>query len=323
MQDRPGPTHVGNFGILQPVADLLKLVQKEDIIPQKADKNLFKLAPFLIFTATFCAFAAIPLSSSFQPASPETGVFFVISIVAIDVVGLLMAGWASHNKYALFGSMRAIAQMISYEIPVALSVISVIMLAQTLDLQEIAFQQNVNGISDANSLANYGGFLAWNICRAPHLVITYIVFFIATLAECNRVPFDIPEAESELVAGFHVEYSGFRFAKFFLAEYGMMLLVSLLGAILFFGGWNSPFPNFGYIKLNDWTSGIPGSISSQIWGAFWLLSKAFIPMLVMVWLRWTLPRLRVDQLMALCWKYLTPFALLSIFISGLWRVFVW
>jgi NADH-quinone oxidoreductase subunit H len=323
MQDRLGPTHVGLYGMLQPIADLAKLLQKEDIIPDKADKTLFKLGPFIIFSATFCAFAAVPLSNSFQPSAPITGTFFIISIVGIDVIGLLMSGYASNNKYALFGAMRSVAQMISYEIPLALSVLSVVMLMQTMDLQEMSFLQNYHSISNPDSIANWGGIFAWNIVRAPFLILTYIVFFIATLAECNRVPFDIPEAESELVAGFHVEYSGFRFAKFFLAEYGMMLLVSLLGAFLFFGGWNSPFPNIGSFNLNDYTTGSPNTMSGALWGAFWLFIKAFIPMVVMVWLRWTLPRLRVDQVMSLCWKYLTPAALLSMILAAFWRVVVW
>jgi len=319
IQDRLGPSHVGKFGMLQPIADLGKLVQKEDIIPAKADKVLFKAAPFLIFIATFAGFVVVPLSSAFQPATLQTGVFFILAIISLDVIGILMAGWSSNNKYALFGSMRAIAQVVSFEVPVGLAVLSVVMLCQTLDLQEICFQQSPMS-ANLDGLQSLGGIFAWNIVKAPFLVIAYIVFYIATLAECNRAPFDIPEAESELVAGFHTEYSGFRFAKFFLAEYGMMLLVSLLGAILFFGGWNSPFPNIGGFKLGTWTNGTIGSVSGHVWGAFWLVTKAFLAMLVQVWIRWTFPRIRVDQMMGLCWKYLTPFGLLSIIISAIWRI---
>jgi NADH-quinone oxidoreductase subunit H len=319
IQDRLGPTHVGKFGMLQPVADLMKLVQKEDIIPALADKVFFKAAPFLIFIATFAGFVVMPISSAFQPAGLQTGVFFLLAIISIDVIGILMAGWSSNNKYALFGSMRAIAQVVSYEIPVGLSVLSVVMLCQTLDLQEICFQQSPMG-AKSEGLQSFGGFFAWNIVKAPYLIIAYIVFYIGTLAECNRAPFDIPEAESELIAGYHTEYSGFRFAKFFLAEYGMMLLVSLLGAVLFFGGWNSPFPNFGSFKLGDWTNGTIGQISGHLWGAFWLISKAFVAMLLQVQIRWTFPRIRVDQMMSICWKYLTPFGLLAVVISGIWRL---
>lgn len=321
IQDRLGPTHVGPFGMVQPVADILKLVQKEDIIPAKSDKILFKVAPFLIFTATFAGFVVVPISNGFQPAGLETGIFFLLAIVSVDVVGILMAGWSSNNKYALFGSMRAVAQVVSYEIPVGLSVLSVVMLAQTLDLQEISFLQSPMGATQ-EGLQSYGGIFNWNIVKAPHLIIAYIVFFIATLAECNRAPFDIPEAESELIAGFHIEYSGFRFAKFFLAEYGMMLLMSLLGAILFFGGWNSPFPNIGNVTLADWTNGTAGELSGHLWGAFWLISKAFAAMLLQVWIRWTFPRVRVDQLMSICWKYLTPFALFCVAVSGVWRLWM-
>ena len=213
IQDRLGPMEVGKYGTLQPVADLIKLLHKEDIVPAKADKVIFKLAPLLIFAAVFAGFAVIPLSPSFLPAATSMGVFFLISIISLDVIGLLAAGWSSNNKYALFGSMRAVAQIVSYEIPVGLTILSVVILSQTLNLQEISIQQGI-----LSSTETYGGFLSWYIFRTPHLFIAYIIFFIATLAECNRAPFDIPEAESELVAGFHVEYSGLRFAIFFLAE---------------------------------------------------------------------------------------------------------
>lgn len=321
IQDRLGPTHVGKFGVLQPVADLLKFIQKEDIIPARADKVLFKAAPFVVFTASFAGFALLPLTNAFQPAFLNSGVFFIMAIVSVDVLGLLMAGWASNNKYSLFGAMRAVAQVVSYEIPVGLSVLSVVMLMQTLDLQEMCYLQSPQ-LAREGTLAQAGGFLAWNIFRAPHLWVMYIVFFIGTLAECNRAPFDIPEAESELVGGFHTEYSGFRFAKFFLAEYGLMLLVSLLGAILFFGGWNSPLPNIGFLRLYDYTSGAPGTWAGHAWGAFWMVLKAFVPMVCMVYIRWTFPRVRVDQLMDMCWKYLTPFALAGILISGVWRLWM-
>ena len=320
MQDRLGPTHVGVYGALQPIADLLKLVQKEDIIPAKADKIFFKIAPILIFVSIFTAFAVVPLTSGMVGSGIETGVFFLMSIVSLDVIGLLMAGWASNNKYALFGAMRSLAQIISYEIPMGLSILSVVILAQSLDLQEISYQQSILSITNTDESYISGGFLSWYIFKTPHLFIAYIIFFIATLAECNRAPFDIPEAESELVAGFHVEYSGFRFAIFFLAEYATMLLVSLLGAILFFGSWNTALPNLGTIKLADWTTGTPGSVSGHLWGAFWLVSKAFIAMLIQIWIRWTFPRLRVDQLMSLCWKVLTPAALIMIICSALWKL---
>jgi len=165
-----------------------------------------------------------------------------------------------------------------------------------------------------------GGFLSWNIIKSPFLLVAYIVFFITTLAECNRAPFDIPEGESELVGGFHTEYSGMRWALLFLSEYAMMLLVSLLGVILFLGSWNTPLPNMGALRLADWTSGAPGTIRGNVSGAFWLIAKAGFAILIQMWVRWTFPRLRVDQLMFLCWKVLTPVALILFFICAIWRL---
>jgi NADH-quinone oxidoreductase subunit H len=229
-----------------------------------------------------------------------------------------MAGWGSNNKYALLGSMRSVAQMISYEIPAGVALISAIMISQSLNLQEISIKQGLLstdliyflGIWEIKSV---GGFLAWNIFQAPHLILAYVIYFIASLAECNRAPFDIPEAESELVGGFHVEYSGLRFAFIFLAEYSMMFLVGIIGVVLFLGGWNTPLPNIGSAKLATWTNGIA-------WGIFWILSKTLLVVAVQIWIRWTLPRLRVDQLMSFCWKVLTPLAFFCMLLSGLWRL---
>lgn len=329
-----GPTEVGYHGTLQMIADLLKLLQKEETIPRGADRTIFRIAPFLIFCAIFSGFAVIPLSPAIIGSGIDSGVFFLLSVIGLDVIGLLMAGWASNSKYSLFGAMRAVAQIISYEIPVGLSVLSAVMICQSLNLQEIAFQQGIWYDEYSQGATNYflgikalgwditnvGGFLTWNIFRSPFLFIAYIVFFISTLAECNRAPFDIPEAESELIAGYHTEYSGYGFSVFFLAEYGMMFLVSLLGAILFLGGWNTPFPNIGALTLADWTSGMPGTMAGNIWGMFWILIKAIGAMIIHIWIRWTFPRLRVDQLMYLCWKVLTPVALLLICLSGVWRM---
>jgi NADH-quinone oxidoreductase subunit H len=331
MQDRLGPMEVGKWGLLQLIADLIKLFQKEDIIPSKADRKIFKTAPYVIFAAIFAAYALIPINSQLQGSNLETGVFLLLAIVTLDVVGILMAGWSSNNKFSLFGAMRSIAQIISYEVPLGLSVLSVVMICQSLNLQEISFQQGIFS-SESNYLfgikslgivtTNIGGFTTWNIFRNPFLIISYIIFFIASLAEANRAPFDLPEAESELIAGFHTEYSGFRWAILFLAEYGMMLLVSLLGAVLFLGSWNTPLPNIGPLKLAEWTSGTPGSIINHFWGAFWLFIKAYLGVLIQMWVRWTLPRLRIDQLMYLCWKILTPFGLVLVLISAIWRIFM-
>jgi len=255
----------------------------------------------------------------------------MLTIVALDVVGLIMAGWGSGNKYSFLGAMRAVAQLVSYEIPLTLSVLAVVLITQTLDLQEISYQQGIwNHSGEPNYLfglkatgidvTQIGGILTWNIVRMPLLFIAYIIFFIVTLAECNRAPFDIPEAESELVAGFHTEYSGFRWALLFLSEYAMMLLVAMLGAVLFLGSWNTPFPNVGSVRLAEWTSGAPGTIAGNLWGIFWLMGKAAIVIFMQMMARWTYPRLRIDQLMYLCWKVLTPAAIIIVFISAIWRL---
>ncbi len=329
IQDRLGPMEVGKWGLLQLFADLLKLFQKEDIVPAGADKRLFKFAPKLIFMAIFAGFAVLPVTSSLQGSAINTGVFFLLAIVSLDIIGILMAGWASDNKYAMLGSMRSVAQIVSYEIPLGLSVLCVTIACQSLNLQDISYLQGIYspeknylfGLKFLNiDVSQVGGFLTWNIFRNPFLLIVYVVFFISTLAECNRAPFDLPEAESELIAGFHTEYSGFRWAFIFLAEYGIMLLVSFLGAILFLGSWNSPLPNIGSLKLANYTTGLPGSWASYFWGIFWLFGKAYFTMMVMMWIRWTLPRLRIDQLMQLCWKVLTPIMLVLLLITSLWRI---
>jgi NADH-quinone oxidoreductase subunit H len=329
IQDRYGPMEVGYYGLAQVIADLLKLLQKEDIVPAAADRKLFLIAPVIIFSAIFAGFAALPFSPAIIGSDVEVGVFYILTIISIDVVGLLMAGWASNNKYSLFGAMRSVAQIISYEIPLTFTVLSVVMISQTLNLQEISSQQGIYshepnylfGISSLHiDVSHNGGIFTWNIFRMPLFFFAYIIFFICSLAECNRGPFDIPEAESELVAGFHTEYSGFRWALLFLAEYAMMLLMAFLGVILFLGSWNTPFPNIGSLRLADWTSGDPLSMSGNIWGAFWLLFKSLCVIFIQMVIRWTYPRLRPDQLMYLCWKVLTPAALIILLCSGIWRL---
>jgi NADH-quinone oxidoreductase subunit H len=331
IQDRMGPTEVGRFGTLQPVADLLKLLQKEDIVPAQADKKLFLLAPIVIFPAVFAGMVVIPLGDGLQASRIEIGVFFLLAIVSLDVVGLLMAGWGSNSKFALYGAMRSVAQIVSYEIPLVLSVLCVVVLAQSLDLTEITLRQSFSsqepiyllGIKMLGvEVTHLGGFLTWNIIQMPLLLVVYIVFFIATLAESNRAPFDLPEGESEIIGGFHTEYSGFRFAIFFLAEYTMMILVSMLGIILFFGGWNTPLPNIGSVPLAEWTTGEKGSFLAGFWAIFWLCSKTIIVLLLQVVVRWTYPRLRTDQLMYLAWKVLTPITLVMLFVCSIWRIFM-
>ncbi|MBU2914360.1 NADH-quinone oxidoreductase subunit NuoH [Reichenbachiella agariperforans] len=311
MQDRIGPMETGKFGILQSFADVLKMMQKEDIIALAADRKLFLMAPLVIFVSVFTGYAVLPLSADIQGSAAETGIYFLLAVISLDVIGILMAGWGSNSKFSLFGAMRSVAQIVSYEIPLGLAILCVIMLMQTLSLQEISLQQ-VGGL----------GFIHWNIIQYPFLIVPFVIYFIASLAESNRTPFDLPEAESELIGGFHTEYSGFRWAVIMLSEYGMMLLVSLIAVILFFGSWNTPLPNLGPVRLADWTSGTVGQLSADLWGTFWILSKAMLMIFVQMWVRWTYPRIRVDQMMSLSWKYLTPIGLFMVFVSGFWKLWM-
>jgi NADH-quinone oxidoreductase subunit H len=320
IQDRLGPTETGKFGSLQTFADILKMLQKELITPAAADKLLFILAPGVIFIAVYLGFAALPWAPGLVPAKLNLGLYYIFAIISIETLGILMAGWGSNNKYSILGAMRSAAQIISYEIPAGFALIAVVMIAQTLNLQDIALQQGIlspekikfAGFWDVSSI---GGIFAWNILRAPHLLIAFVIYFIASLAESNRAPFDIPEAESELVAGFHTEYTGLRFALVFLAEYSMMFLVSMVGVILFLGAWNTPLPNIGAVHLASWTTGAG-------WGILWIIIKTLALVGVQMWIRWTLPRFRVDQLMNLCWKVLTPLAFVCMLASGVWRLWL-
>jgi NADH-quinone oxidoreductase subunit H len=292
MQDRLGPMRVGGWhGWAQTIADILKLIQKEDIVPAAADKKLHFLAPYVVFIGSYAAFAAIPFSSAYIGSNINLGIFYIVAVSSIVVVGLLMAGWSSNNKWSLFGAMRSAAQIVSYEIPSVVAILCVVMLAGTMNLQEI-------------NQAQTGWFWNWFIFhKFPFVFLAFLIFFVASLAETNRTPFDIPEAESELVAGYHTEYSGMKFALFFLAEYANMFAVSAIASTLFLGGWNSPFGDF---------------LSGPFLGVFWFAMKGMFFVTVQMWLRWTLPRLRVDQLMHVSWKVLTPFAFVCMFAIGLW-----
>jgi NADH-quinone oxidoreductase subunit H len=285
MQFRIGPNRVGPFGLLQSVADVLKLLLKEDTIPRKAERELFILAPVITFIPAFAVIAVIPFSDKLFSTNMNVGLLYYVALSGISTIGIVLGGWASNNKYALLGGMRSAAQMISYEIPLVISVIGVIMMTGSLNLNVIAEQQA-------------GGFWHWNFLPQ---IIGFVVFVIAGVAELNRTPFDLPEAESELVAGYHVEYSGFRFAFFMLAEYVYVFAISGLVTTLFLGGWHAPFPFLEFIP-----------------GLIWFLLKFSAIVFFLFWIRATLPRIRVDQLMALGWKVLLPLALVNIFVTAIY-----
>ncbi len=333
IQGRLGPREVGYRGVLQSIADLLKLLQKEIIIPQQAHATLFVLAPAWIFVAVMLGFTVLPVHSSWLGAPSCTGVLLLLGILSLKVMGVLLAGYASNNKFARLGALRSIAQYLSYEIPLGLSVLCVIVVTHTFNLGEIASQQGlpvyqIDGITGIHSyllgikgceVTSYGGFLTWNICRMPTLMIAYVIFLISTLAMSQVAPFDLAEAESELLAGYHVEYGGIYFAWMMLGEYALLFLMNLLGVILFLGGWNTPLPNVGCLQAAVYTNGYPATWGGIIWSCLWLFGKALVITLCQLWLKWTMPRLRIDQLMKLCWLYLLPLGLLTLLLTIWWQ----
>ena len=307
MQDRLGPMRTGWHGSLQLIADFIKLLQKEDIKSKEIDSILYNIAPVLVFTGSFAVYAAIPFSSQLIGTEAEVGIFYIIAVSGLVVAGILMAGWSSNNKYSLLGAMRSAAQIISYEIPTALVVLSMVMLTGTLSLGKMSEMQTAY-FWDWNNLGGMGSGIS-QFLLIPFMVAGFIIIFISTLAETNRTPFDIPEAESELVAGYFTEYCGMKYAMFMLSEYANMFAVSAIVSILFFGGYQSPF---GYLGNS---LSIPWLIPYE--QAFWFLAKGWFFIFVQMWLRWTLPRLRVDQLMSLCWKYLIPYAFVNLIVIGI------
>jgi NADH-quinone oxidoreductase subunit H len=291
LQSRYGPMRTGRWhGWAQAVADMLKILGKEDIIPSQADKGLFVFAPLLVLLGSLLAWAAIPWSPTFVSADLDLGLFYIFAVSSMVVIGILMAGWASNNKWALYGAARGAAQMVSYEIPLALATIPVILYTGSLNTQDIV-------------IAQQGGLLNWNFVRDPFLFVAFIVYFIASIAETNRGPFDMPETESELVAGYHTEYTGMRFAFFFLAEYANLFLVAIIAAVVFLGGWWAPLPALDFLPP-----------------ALTLVVKGFLLVFLNMWVRWTLPRVRVDQLMHVCWKVLIPVTLVCVVGSAVWMM---
>ena len=368
MQSRIGPHRVGPHGLLQPAADGLKFLFKEDAMPGGVDKFVYLLAPFLALTLALASLAVIPFGPKPLPftffghhidlwiTNPDIGLLVLFSVTALGVYGVALAGWASNSKYPLLGGLRSSAQMVSYELAMTMSVVGVLLMANSFSLTEIIGKQDSSryGLFSWNAFTFHGGFFQ---------IVGFLCFFIAAIAETNRVPFDLPEAESELVAGFHTEYSSFKFAMFFIAEYTSMITVSSLCAILFFGGWNSPFPSapvwqfthylpslilipfglwvvfdglkyetiFGKLilpGLGAAMAGVGALLLAGIWikplydaneyiqGPFWLLSKIFFFLFFYVWARGTLPRFRYDQLMNVGWKLLLPVSIANVIVTA-------
>jgi NADH-quinone oxidoreductase subunit H len=297
VQVRLGPMRVGPHGVLQPIADVLKLFVKEDITPVRADKWVFTLAPIIVLVPAIIAFAVIPFGDSVsifgKPvplyiADLNVGLLYIVAVASIGIYGIILGGWSSNSKYPLLGALRSSAQLISYEVAVTLTFVSVILASGSLSMVDIIAAQKANGV--------------WFAFVQP---VALFIYAVGALAETNRSPFDLPEAEQELVAGFHTEYSGMRFALFFLAEYANMIVVSAIATTLFFGGWLRPFPNVEFLWFLDY---VPS------WA--WFTIKTLLVLYVFLWIRATLPRYRYDQLMKLGWKFLIPLAIANILVTA-------
>jgi NADH-quinone oxidoreductase subunit H len=308
IQSRLGPNRVGPFGLLQSIADGVKLLLKEDLRPAAADPLLFRLAPYLVFAPTFAAFAALPFAPDliFEPRL-NIGVFWVLAILSIEVMGVILAGWGSCNKWAIYGAMREACQMVSYEIPLGLSIIIGVMAAGTLKLSQLGALQG-------------GGLHTWLIFRNPFTFMAFGVYFVAGLASNKRAPFDLPESESELVAGFHTEYSGLRFSFFFFAEYAAMFVVAAIQTSLFLGGWNDPLGWIGRTYPHLHGSFELMGLNLAAAGVF--ITKCLAIVFVQMWLRWTLPRPRIDQVLYTCVKVLLPMACVLLLGAAAWQLFL-
>ncbi len=351
FQVRLGPMRVGPHGLLQPIADALKLLLKEDIIPENADKNIFWLAPVISTFTALTAFAVIPFSDAIFVTDVNVGLLVISAMSAVGILGIILGGWASNSHYPLLGALRSAAQLVSYEVALALALLSGVMAAGTLSMVQIVRAQQERQIWFL--FENYG-----------LMIVPFMVYLIAAVAETNRAPFDLPEAESELVAGFHTEYSGFRWALYFLAEYANMFVVAAVAVTLFWGGWLRPFPNVGWLEwpLNyafpALLFGISGvgcaplarrlksqvqrrlllavagllvaaavlflvpAVNRAVIGLFWFLLKVWVILYWMIWFRGTFPRFRYDQLMNIGWKYMIPIAMGAILVNaavGMWK----
>ena len=354
MQSRLGPVHTGGkFGWAQSIADGLKLLAKEDLMPAGADALLFKMAPYMAFVPVFAAFLALPFGPQFIfEAGLNVGVLYLLAVLSVEVMGVILAGWASNNKWSIYGAMREACQMVSYEVPLGLSILTAVLVAGTLQLTELGYLQS-------------GGLQDWFVFHNPFLFIGFVLYFVASLASNKRAPFDLPESESELVAGFHTEYSGMRFSFFFFAEYAAMFVVGGIQAALFLGGWASPLgpadPIYhalgfdviaaasGYFsgavdQAQGWSatasamgfaSGTTGSQAGGVFGPaglslfllnayclVWFVIKAMAIVFIQIWLRWTLPRIRIDQVLHTCVKVLLPMSLVTLLGCAVWMVVV-
>jgi len=305
-QQRIGPEFIGPLGVLAPVADGLKLIFKEDVIPAKSDPWLFTLGPVIVVIPVFLSYLIVPFGQNLIVSNVGMGVFLWIALSSVTPIGLLMSGYASNNKYSLLGGLRAAAQSISYEIPLALAVLAIAMMSNSLSTVDIVDQQSGYGI------------LGWNIWRQP---IGFLIFWIAALAECERLPFDLPEAEEELVAGYQTEYSGMKFALFYLGSYINLVLSALLVAILYLGGWEFPVPLdaiAGWLNVSP-TNPVFQVVTASL-GITMTLLKAYFLVFTAILLRWTVPRVRIDQLLDLGWKFLLPISLVNLLLTAALKI---
>ena len=302
VQQRIGPEYAGPMGMLMPLADGLKLLVKEDIVPAKADPFLYTMGPVLVVVPVFVSYLIVPFGQNLLITDLGVGIFLWIALSSIAPIGLLMSGYSSNNKYSLLGGLRAAAQSISYELPLALAVLAVVMMSNSLSTVDIVQQQSAYGI------------LSWNVWRQP---IGFLIFWIAALAECERLPFDLPEAEEELVAGYQTEYAGMRFGLFYLGAYVNLVLSALFVSVLYLGGWSFPIPVeqlstwLGVSEMTPWLQVLTGTL-----GIIMTVFKAYLLVFLAVLLRWTVPRVRIDQLLDLGWKFLLPVSLANLLFTA-------
>jgi NADH-quinone oxidoreductase subunit H len=312
IQDRLGPTRVGGkFGWLQTLADGMKLLVKEDTIPAAADQFLFRLGPYIALIGSFLAFVVLPFGDGVVAQNMNIGLFFMLAVMSTEVFGIILIGYGSGSKWSLFGGMREAAQMVSYEIPMAICVLVPVIVAGSMNLGEVARMQQEYGI------------LSWLVFHDPFTFIAFWTYFTCAMASCKRAPFDLAEAESELVAGFHTEYSGFRWLVIFMAEYGSMFAVSGIACIMFLGGWSTGIPwELTEVFGDSLKLGFVGVVIGNVINVIVFMTKGWVLVFVMMWVRWTLPRLRIDQVMMLCLKYLIPISCVLLVGVSVWTLFI-